>query len=131
MQIISGPIGRQSVHFEAPSATRLASEMQEFLPCFGCCDDIDPVLKAGIAHFWFVTIHPFDDGNGRIGRAICDMALARSNGLREFFAVYHRRYSVSVTPTMKRLSDSQGALLISPSRWYGTWSVLAERDCEL
>jgi Fic family protein len=78
MQVVSGPIGRERVHYEAPVATRLDKEMEAFLDWFNAEASIDPVLKAGIAHLWFVTIHPFDDGNGRIARAITDMALARS-----------------------------------------------------
>jgi Fic family protein len=78
MQIVSGPIGRARVHYEAPKAPRLDSEMAAFLKWFGEDTSHDPVLKAALAHLWFVTIHPFDDGNGRIARAIADMALARS-----------------------------------------------------
>jgi Fic family protein len=79
MQVLSGPIGKQRVHYEAPEAERLNAEMKAFVEWFESKADIDPVLKAGIAHLWFVTIHPFDDGNGRIARAIADMALARSD----------------------------------------------------
>lgn len=79
MQVVSGPIGRKTVHFEAPAATELPSEMKVFLNWFEKQKDLDPVLKAAIAHLWFVTIHPFADGNGRIGRAIADMALARAD----------------------------------------------------
>lgn len=79
MQVVSGPTGRERVHFEAPNASRLEREMKSFLEWFnGDADAIDPVLKAGIAHLWFVTIHPFEDGNGRIARAIADQQLARS-----------------------------------------------------
>jgi Fic family protein len=78
MQVSSGPVGRERVHFEAPKATRLDPEMRAFLDWFESDAVIDPVLKAALAHLWFVTIHPFDDGNGRIARAIADMALARS-----------------------------------------------------
>jgi Fic family protein len=78
MQIICGPIGRARVHYEAPVAAQLDQEMKTFLDWFNADTPIDPVLKAGIAHLRFVTIHPFDDGNGRIARAIADMALARS-----------------------------------------------------
>ena len=80
MRVISGPIGRERVHFEAPAADRLAREMAAFLEWFNTDHGVnpDPVIKAGIAHFWFVTIHPFDDGNGRMARAIADMFLARS-----------------------------------------------------
>lgn len=78
MQVVSGPVGREKIHFEAPPATSLGPEMAAFLTWFKLADDIDRVLKAGLAHLWFVTIHPFDDGNGRIARAIADMALAQS-----------------------------------------------------
>jgi Fic family protein len=78
MQVVSGAVGREKVHFEAPKANRLEREMTAFLKWFEAKDAIDPVLKAGLAHLWFVTIHPFEDGNGRIARAIADMALARS-----------------------------------------------------
>ena len=81
MLVVSGPIGRERVHFEAPAAKRLDREMTAFVAWFNDDDrsaDIDAVLKAGLAHLWFVTIHPFDDGNGRIARAIADLALARS-----------------------------------------------------
>ena len=81
MQVVSGPVGRERVHFEAPPVDRLDREMGTFLDWFNEPDsgtDFDGVLKAALAHFWFVTIHPFDDGNGRIARAIADMALARS-----------------------------------------------------
>jgi len=78
MQVVSGPMGRERVHFEAPAASRLDEEMSIFLDWFNKADAIDPVLKAALAHFWFVTVHPFDDGNGRIARVIADMALARS-----------------------------------------------------
>lgn len=81
MQVVSGPVGRERVHFEAPEADRLDREMKGFLRWFN--DDggraaVDEVLKAALAHLWFVTIHPFDDGNGRIARAIADLLLARS-----------------------------------------------------
>ncbi len=85
MQVVSGPVGKESVHFEAPTAARLEGEMQSFLDWFNAKADVDPVLKAGLAHLWFVTIHPFDDGNGRIARAIADMALARSENSPQRF----------------------------------------------
>lgn len=78
MQVVSGPIGRERVHYEAPGAPIVDAEMQAFLAWLEADAGQDPVLKAGIAHLWFVTIHPFDDGNGRIARAIADLALARS-----------------------------------------------------
>jgi Fic family protein len=85
MQIVSGPLGRERVHFEAPAATRLRAEMGSFLRWFNRDDGTDLVLKAGIAHLWFVTIHPFDDGNGRIARAIADLVLARSEKTAQRF----------------------------------------------
>jgi Fic family protein len=85
MQVVSGPMGRERVHFEAPTADRLEREVSAFLGWFEAANGIDPVLKAGIAHFWFVTIHPFEEGNGRISRAIADMALARAEGTIERF----------------------------------------------
>ena len=78
MQVISGPAGREQVHYEAPAADRLDPEMKAFLDWFNKDEATDLVLKAGVAHLWFVTIHPFDDGNGRIARAIADLTLARS-----------------------------------------------------
>src|SRR5579862_1435989 len=79
MQVVSGPIGHQKVHYEAPTANCLDGDMKAFLRWFNAADEkIDSVLKAAIAHLWFVTIHPFEDGNGRIASAIADMALARS-----------------------------------------------------
>jgi Fic family protein len=78
MQVVSGPIGKERVHYEAPAADRVRDEMKKFLEWFEKDNSTDLVLKAGVAHLWFVTIHPFDDGNGRIARAIADMVLARS-----------------------------------------------------
>ena len=89
MQVVSGPVGHEKVHFEAPDAKHLEHEMTKFLAWFEGEDGIDPVLRTGIAHLWFVTIHPFEDGNGRIARAIADMALARAEGMS------YRFYSLS------------------------------------
>jgi len=80
MQVVSGPVGRERVHFEAPDAARVEKEMRAFLDWLEADVAIDPVIKAGVAHLWFVTIHPFEDGNGRIARAIADLALTRSEG---------------------------------------------------
>jgi Fic family protein len=85
MQVLSGPVGRELVHFQAPDAKRLPGEMKRFLDGFNSSPDTDPVLKAAVAHLWFVTIHPFDDGNGRIARAIADMALSRADGSKDRF----------------------------------------------
>lgn len=85
MQVVFGPLGHERVHYEAPPAHRVAAEMTAFLDWFNGEVAIDPVLKAAVAHLWFVTVHPFDDGNGRIARAIADMALARSEGTAQRF----------------------------------------------
>lgn len=96
MQVVSGPYGREKVHFEAPSADRLPIEMAHFLTWFEAPTSIDPVLKAAVAHLWFVTVHPFEDGNGRIGRAIADLSLARAEGSPQRF------YSMSAQIRLER-----------------------------
>ena len=96
MQVVSGPHGRERIHYHAPAADRLEGEMERFLEWFNGDAPIDPVLRAAIAHLWFVTIHPFDDGNGRIARAITDMALARSEGSAQRF------YSMSAQIRVER-----------------------------
>ncbi len=96
MQVVSGPMGRERVHFEGPPAERLADEMAAFLAWFNESKTIDPVIGAAIAHLWFVTIHPFDDGNGRMARAIADMALARSDDSPQRF------YSMSAQIRVQR-----------------------------
>jgi Fic family protein len=96
MQVVSGPIGRERVHYEAPIAPRLEDEMRAFLKWFNAEAVIDPVLKSAVAHLWFVTIHPFEDGNGRIARAIADMALARSEESSQRF------YSMSAQIRIER-----------------------------
>jgi Fic family protein len=96
MQVVSGPIGRERVHYEAPEASRLEREMAIFLKWFSEDTSSDPVIKAALAHLWFVTIHPFDDGNGRIARAIADMALARSEQSEQRF------YSMSAQIRIER-----------------------------
>jgi len=85
MQVVSGPMGKEIVHYEAPAAELLPDEMSRFLQWFNKSINMDPVLKAAIAHLWFVTIHPFDDGNGRVARAITDMQLARADGTSQRF----------------------------------------------
>jgi Fic family protein len=96
MQVVSGPVGRERVHYEAPAATRLDQEMGRFLDWFNAKSDTDALLKAALAHLWFVTIHPFADGNGRIARAIADMALACSEGSPQRF------YSMSAQIRIER-----------------------------
>lgn len=98
MQVISGPIGREVVHFEAPPAKLIPKEMTNFLHWFNQEQGLDPLVKAGLAHLWFVTIHPFEDGNGRIGRAVCDMVLARSEHSTQRF------YSLSAQIRKERKS---------------------------
>jgi Fic family protein len=86
MQVVSGPFGRERVHLEAPEAERLPAEMRRFFEWFDHPKQkLDPVIKAGVAHFWIVTIHPFEDGNGRIARAVADLALARSDQTKQRF----------------------------------------------
>lgn len=85
MQVVSGAVGREKIHYQAPHADKLENEMSMFLNWFEQNTAIDPVLKAGIAHLWFVSIHPFEDGNGRIARAIADMALSRADNIPERF----------------------------------------------
>jgi len=96
MQVVSGPVSRERVHYQAPSAALLQTEMQKFMDWFEGETALDPVLKAGLAHLWFVTIHPFEDGNGRIARAIADMALARSEKSPQRF------YSMSAQIRLER-----------------------------
>ena len=84
-QVVSGPIGRQRVHFEAPPANRLEVETRRFLDWLNAASNEPPLLKAGLGHLWFVTLHPFDDGNGRIARAIGDLLLARTDGSPQRF----------------------------------------------
>ena len=120
MQVVSGPVGRERVHFEAPAAGRLDEEMRRFLEWFNGDVTTEPVLKAALAHLWFVTIHPFDDGNGRIARAIADMALARSE------ASPQRYYSMSARIREERgeyyrvlAQTQQGTLDITPwMEWF-------------
>lgn len=96
MQVVSGPIGHEWVHFEAPVAERVPDEMQRFLVWFNQNDNLDLVLKAFVAHIWFLTVHPFEDGNGRISRAIVDMLLARSEKTSQRF------YSLSAQIRLER-----------------------------
>lgn len=85
MQVVSGPVGRQCIHFEAPPADRLEAELGLSLDWINVDTATHPVLKAGLAHLWFVTLHPFDDGNGRIARGIGDLLMARADGSPQRF----------------------------------------------
>ncbi len=123
MQVISGPISRERVHFEAPAAKRLQHEMDAFLAWVNSArnahitssasgaDVIDPVLKAAVAHLWFVTIHPFDDGNGRIARAIADWALARSEGSSQRFYSMSSQIRAERSAYYKMLERTQKSTL--------------------
>lgn len=120
MQVVSGPIGRQRVHFEAPPAARLEQEMMRFLDWANHDTAAPPLLKAGLAHLWFVTVHPFDDGNGRIARAIGDLMLARADGSPQRF------YSLSAQIQRERRGyydilerTQKGSLDVTPwLRWF-------------
>ncbi len=113
IQVVSGAMGKEKVHYEAPKADQVDPEMNRFLEWFNNTpSDIDPVLKAAIAHFWFVTVHPFDDGNGRIARAITDLQLARSDGSSQRFysmsnqiLVEHRKYYEVLEKTQHGTTD--------------------------
>lgn len=85
MQVVSGPVGRQTVHFEAPPAESLMHETGQFIAWLNASSGEPPLIKAGLGHLWFVTLHPFDDGNGRIARAIGDLLLARADGSPQRF----------------------------------------------
>ena len=88
MRVVSGAIGKEKIHYEAPPAKRIPAEINAFLKWFANPGDIDPLITSGLAHLWFVTIHPFEDGNGRIARAIADMTLARTeNSDQRFYSM--------------------------------------------
>jgi len=108
MKVVSGAFGREKVHFEAPAPERVAQEMNLFLDWLNVNNCLDFVLKSAIAHLWFVTIHPFDDGNGRLARAIMDMFLARSDGSKiRFYSMSnqifkeHKRYNEIIEKAQK------------------------------
>ncbi len=112
MQVVSGPMGKEKVHYQAPSSDRIEPEMDSFLKWFEYNNELDLVLKAAIAHLWFVTIHPFNDGNGRITRAITDMMLARSDkSTKRFYSmsaqirVERKQYYEKLEKTQKGDSD--------------------------
>jgi Fic family protein len=112
MKVVSGNFGREKIHFEAPSAGRVPHEMKQFLNWLNSDTSLDLVLKSIIAHFWFVTIHPFDDGNGRIARAILDMWLAKSDTSKiRFYSLSnqifkeHKHYNSIIEETQKGTSD--------------------------
>jgi Fic family protein len=115
MQVVSGAVGKERVHYEAPQAAKVAGEMKAFLEWFEKKEDIDPVLKAAIAHLWFVTIHPFEDGNGRIARTIADMALARSDHSPQRFYSMSAQIRQERNAYYEKLESTQkGELDITP-----------------
>lgn len=126
MQVVSGAMGHERVHFEAPHARRLESEMRRFLEWFNSPASIDPVLKAGIAHFWFVTIHPFEDGNGRIARAIADMALARADGTADRFYSMSAQIEAERKDYYRELEAAQRGSL-DVTRWLSWFLGCLER----
>lgn len=129
MQVVSGPMGRRRVHFEAPDANRLDEEMSRFLAWFHASASMDPVLKAGVAHLWFVTIHPFEDGNGRMARAIADMALARADGTNERFYSMSSQIEAERKQYYRELESAQrGDLDIT--RWLAWFLGCLERSIE-
>lgn len=112
MKVVSGNFGREKIHFEAPSANRVPYELENFLNWLNGEKSLDLVLKSMIAHFWFVTIHPFDDGNGRIARAILDMFLAKSDNSKiRFYSLSnqifkeHRHYNNIIEKAQKGTTD--------------------------
>lgn len=160
MQVVSGPIGRQRVHFEAPPADRLDAEMTRFIEWVNASTADHPILKAGLAHLWFVTLHPFDDGNGRIARAIGDLLLARADGSpqrfyslsaqiqrerRDYYDLLERtqKGSLDVTPWLKwflenlamAVNTAQHTLdaVLAKTRFWQRWATtpLNERQVKL
>lgn len=111
MRVVSGPIGRERVHYEAPPADRVSAEMKAFLKWFSAPSDLDLVLKSALAHFWFVTIHPFEDGNGRIARAIADLVLARSESSPQRFYSMSSQIRLERSAYYKMLERSQKGTL--------------------
>jgi Fic family protein len=121
MQVVSGPIGRTRVHYEAPAAKRLKAEMRAFLNWFNDeSPSTDPIVKAGLAHLWFVTIHPFDDGNGRIARAITDLCLARSEqSAQRFYSMSSQIRAERKTYYEMLEATQKGSLDVTPwLRWF-------------
>lgn len=117
MQVISGPYGHERLHFEAPKAATLEKEMARFIQWYNDETKLDPVLKSAISHLWFVTIHPFEDGNGRVARALSDMQLAKSENSRQRF------YSMSAQIRNERnlyyqtLENTQRSLSLDITSW--------------
>lgn len=115
MQVVSGAYGKEKVHFQAPDAPKLPDEMAAFLEWFNAKQEVDPVLKSAIAHLWFVTIHPFEDGNGRIARAIADMQLSRADETSQRFYSMSAQIRIERNAYYSILEETQkGGLDITP-----------------
>ena len=126
MQVVSGPQERRQVHFKAPPAKQVEVEMRDFLSWFEIDQRDDPIIKAGLAHLWFVTIHPFDDGNGRIARAIGDMALARAERSSQRFYSLAAQIERERSTYYERLESAQkGTMDVTP--WLGWFLSCIER----
>jgi Fic family protein len=129
MEVVSGPYGKETVHYEAPSYDQLEREMTHFLKWCEAKSSIDPVMKSAMAHFWFVTIHPFDDGNGRIARAIADLMLARSEQSSQRFYSMSSQIQKERTAYYDILESCQkGGLDITP--WFGWFLACLKRAIE-
>ncbi|MDR3237333.1 MAG: Fic family protein [Spirochaetia bacterium] len=146
MQVVSGAMGKEKVHFQAPNAVFVEKEMSQFIHWFNSETKIEPVIKAAVAHLWFITIHPFDDGNGRIARALTDMLLARSDNSpqrfysmsaqirierKQYYEILERtqKESLDITPwltwffnTMKNAIDTTGITLSKILNKAGFWN---------
>ncbi len=119
MQVVSGALGKEKIHFQAPPAAVLEKQLKQFLDWLNHHEDIDPILKAGIAHLWYVTLHPYEDGNGRMTRAITEMLLARADGLEQRFYSMSSQIRIERKAYYEILEKSQqGTIDITP--WL-TW----------
>ncbi len=107
MQVVSGGMGREKVYYEAPKGELLEGEMKKFTEWFNTESGLDPILKAAVAHLWFITIHPFDDGNGRIARAIADMQLSKADGVNQRFYSMSSQIRISRKSYYKILEQTQ------------------------
>jgi Fic family protein len=131
MQVVSGPLGRdrlrrKNIHFEAPTADRIPAEVARFLDWFEQPDTTDPVLRAGLAHFWFVTLHPFQDGNGRVSRAIAELALARADGSALRFYSMSAQIEAEKKKYYDMLEQSQKGTT-DITRWLGWFLACLDR----
>ena len=130
MQVVSGPIGRQWVHYQAPPAAVVDAEMARFLDWFNAPPQVEGLLRAGLAHLWFVTVHPFEDGNGRVARAIADQALAQSEGSTATFCSMPATpgWSGKMQVPTRRWSRRRREDWTSRNGWFGSWGVCRGRS---